>query len=158
MNEPPRYQPSRALPERAYVPGLNERPAIDPSPVRETEHAQYLWGVDLYNNGFFWEAHEAWESLWRAAEHDVVQHAFLQALILCAAACLKGVQHDGDAAKRIAARALERLERVQSERLDSYLGLELEPFSRAFRSFVDRDPTEVASRPRIILRGRDRTY
>jgi len=165
MDDPPRYQPLRALPERAYVPGRNERSADhgqSASPAafklgaeRWAENEQYLWGVDLYNNGFFWEAHEAWESLWRAAAHDVVQHAFLQALILCAAACLKGVQHDREAAKRVAARALQRLEHVQSEHSGSYMGIDLGHFRSSFCDFIDRDPTAVAGRPQIVLIAQD---
>ncbi len=41
-------------------------------------------GVDLFNARKFWEAHEAWEELWLAAESDLVQ--FLQGLIQLAAA------------------------------------------------------------------------
>lgn len=44
----------------------------------------FLRGIDLFNAGKFWEAHEAWEELWLAAESDVVQ--FLQGLIQLAAA------------------------------------------------------------------------
>lgn len=41
-------------------------------------------GVDHFNALEFWEAHEAWEGLWLAAESDVEQ--FLQGLIQVAAA------------------------------------------------------------------------
>src|SRR5262245_26224216 len=122
----PRYQPLRRLPTLAYVPGQTDRPAADgphatPDPVllgaeRWAEDSEYLWGGDLYNTGFFWEAHEVWEALWRAADHGDPQHAYLQGLIQCTAACLKGVQRDPDAARRIAARALERLEQIQTKR------------------------------------------
>lgn len=44
----------------------------------------FLHGVDLFNARKFWEAHEAWEELWLAAESEVVQ--FLQGLIQLAAA------------------------------------------------------------------------
>ena len=32
---------------------------------RDCEH--YLYGVDLFNQGYWWEAHEAWEAVWLAA-------------------------------------------------------------------------------------------
>lgn len=41
-------------------------------------------GVALFNDGRFWEAHEAWEGIWLAAEGDEKQ--FLQGLIQLAAA------------------------------------------------------------------------
>ncbi|HMI90298.1 MAG TPA: DUF309 domain-containing protein [Polyangiales bacterium] len=167
MEPAPRYRPLRALPAYAYVPGRSERPAVDLEPAaseadylpaeRWAEHGEYLWGADLYNAGFFWEAHEAWEGAWRAAEHDLVQHAYLQGLIQCAAACLKGVLADTDSARRIAARALDRLEGIQmlpTQAARDYMGLDLARFCAAFRSFIARDPTDVAARPLLILSSR----
>jgi hypothetical protein len=154
-----RYQPLRALPREAYVPGRSRRPAVEVARAssgalyfpaeRWAEHAEYLWGADLYNAGFFWEAHEAWEGAWRAADHDPVQHGFLQGLIQCAAACLKGVLADADAARRIAVRALARFERTQTEAGPVYMGLDLARFSGAFRRYIDSDPTQLADRPAL---------
>ena len=47
-----------------------------------------LRGVDLYNHGFGWEAHEAWESMWHRPA-DSTQAAWLQALIQLAAATVQ---------------------------------------------------------------------
>ncbi|MBI4161405.1 MAG: DUF309 domain-containing protein [Acidobacteria bacterium] len=41
-------------------------------------------GVALFNRGEFWEAHEAWEAIWR--RHGEDSRMFLQGLILAAAA------------------------------------------------------------------------
>ncbi len=30
----------------------------------------FLWGLDLFNHGYYWEAHEAWEGLWQVADRD----------------------------------------------------------------------------------------
>ncbi|MCX5745889.1 MAG: DUF309 domain-containing protein, partial [Proteobacteria bacterium] len=64
---------SRALPSVAYVPGASPR-ADRPRDRHATSHGDRLatdedfrHGVDLFNHGFPWEAHEAWEPLWRAA-------------------------------------------------------------------------------------------
>ena len=159
MSSPPRYLPARPLPERAYVPAASTAPprsAGEPSAAyvpddRWTEHDAYLWGIDLYNAGFFWEAHEAWEGAWRAAEHDPTQHAFLQGLIQCAAACLKGVMGDAESARRLSARGLARLGRVRDEHGDRYMGLDLAQLLPAFQAFVDADPTAVARRPLLEL-------
>lgn len=48
----------------------------------------YLFGCDLYNHGYWWEAHEAWESLWLSCTHPV-QRGYLQGLIQVANAHLK---------------------------------------------------------------------
>lgn len=44
----------------------------------------FLEGVDRFNSGEFWDAHESWEKLWLVAETDLDQ--FLQGLIQLAAA------------------------------------------------------------------------
>ena len=158
-----RYQPQRAFPERAYVPGQSSRPVAEAdSPALELEavylphprwreHAEYLWGVDLYNAGFFWEAHEVWEALWRANAHDADQHLYLQGLIQTAAACLKGVMLDADSARRIGARALERLDRLHAVQSEPYMGLDLARFRADLHAFFDMDPTASDQRPSIVL-------
>jgi hypothetical protein len=49
----------------------------------------WLYGVDLFNHFYFWEAHEAWEGLWAAAERQSAPSLLLQGLIQIAAALLK---------------------------------------------------------------------
>ena len=133
MNEllPPRYQPQRSLPERAFIPGRGAKPALNTErmPYLAAEHwrdnAAYLWGVDLFNHGYAWEAHEAWEGLWRAAKHDDTQATFVQGLIQCAAARVKACMGDREAAQRLLGRGLARLSRVHARQGDGYMGLEL---------------------------------
>ena len=158
MDDPPRYQPSRALPAYAYVPGRNPRPVATPAPSyspeeRWTDNAEYLWGVDLYNASYFWEAHEAWEGLWRAAAgRDEAQRRFLQGLIQCAAACLKAAAGDAPACRRLAVRALARLDEVHGEHGSGFvMGLDVGRFAADFRRFVDASPLAIADRPRLHL-------
>jgi hypothetical protein len=156
---PLRYQPLRALPEHAYVPGGNaHRPdtAASPTPSylpdeRWRDNTEYLWGIDLYNHSFFWEAHEAWEGLWRAAERDAMQRRFLQGLIQCAAACLKAAMGDADACRRLTARGLTRLERVGADRGGRYMGLDVRRFVVEFRSFTEAGVVAVERRPSLSL-------
>jgi hypothetical protein len=122
------------LPGRAFIPGRGPKPVSSEqrSPYLAAEHwrdnAAYLWGVDLYNSGFVWEAHEAWEGVWRAAKHDATQATFLQGLIQCAAACVKSSMDDAIAARRVLERGLSRLSRVYAEQGDAYMGLALGRF------------------------------
>jgi hypothetical protein len=133
MNEsrPPRYWPQRSLPAHAFIPGRGGKPVLDAQPApylaaeRWRENAAYLWGIDLYNNGYAWEAHEAWEGLWRAAKHDDTQATFLQGLIQCAAARVKTSMSDAQAAQRLLERGLSRLSRIRDQQGDRYMGLEL---------------------------------
>jgi hypothetical protein len=46
----------------------------------------FRWGIDLFNHGYYWEAHEAWEPLWHAAKQSIQHRQFFKGLILLAAA------------------------------------------------------------------------
>src|SRR6059058_3393109 len=100
----PRYCPERPLPPYGYVPGLNPHPLSDPrghsfgvraesaEALEEPtfrDNATYLYAIDLFNHGFFWEAHEAWEALWHAAGRKGRTADFLKGLIKLAAAGVK---------------------------------------------------------------------
>lgn len=156
---PPRYLPERVLPAYAFLPGRTPRPQasaanLDGLRVTETNwrtHEEYLWGVDLYNCGFTWEAHEAWEGLWRIAAQDSLVRTFLQGLIQCAAASVKSAIGDTAAAARIATRALERLTRVHSEQGPVYLGVDVASFGVAFERYALTVPPAPALRPSLCL-------
>ena len=55
-----------------------------------------LEGAKLFNAGEYWEAHEVWEIPWNAARTtgDTIQAAYVQALILLAAAIHKRRHYD----------------------------------------------------------------
>ena len=57
-------------------------PALDPKEQHELLHK----GVALFNGLRYWHAHEAWETLWRAADDD--ERDFYQGLIQVAAGLL----------------------------------------------------------------------
>jgi hypothetical protein len=59
-------------------------------PERWRDNKTYLYGLDLFNAGYYWEAHEAWEALWHAAGRKGATADFLKGLIKLAAA---GVKH-----------------------------------------------------------------
>ena len=101
---PPRLAPDRPFPAYAYRPGHTPHPTRDPGghsygphpdtpeppdPENWRSCGDYLYGIDLFNHGFYWEAHEAWEGLWVACGRRGPTAAFLQALINLAAAGFK---------------------------------------------------------------------
>lgn len=101
---PPRYT-AFALPSYRFVPGSRPHPTTDPRghsygreppfPVapmdgrRWRQSPGYLYGCDLYNRGFWWEAHEAWEAIWQLAGRESPERAVLQGLIQVANCHLK---------------------------------------------------------------------
>ncbi len=119
----PRLVPDRPLPPYAYLPGRTPHPTRDPEghsygrepalpevPDPEAWRAcgDYLYGIDLFNQGFFWEAHEAWEGLWVACGRRGATATFLQGLINLAAAGFKarwgharGMRANAETARRL---------------------------------------------------------
>ncbi|RUZ71394.1 DUF309 domain-containing protein [Mesorhizobium sp. M7A.F.Ca.US.006.01.1.1] len=65
----------------------------------------FRWGIDLFNHGYYWEAHEAWEPLWHAAKRSAQHRLFFKGLILLAAAGVKIREGKRVAAARHATRA-----------------------------------------------------
>jgi predicted metal-dependent hydrolase len=101
---------------------------------RWADSAEYREGVELFNLGHPWEAHEAWESLWQAAgaAGDAEQRQFLQGLIQCAAACVKVAKGQLESSRRLAARGLARLRPIPG----MYMGLDVPAFVAAFDAWV----------------------
>jgi Domain of unknown function (DUF309) len=70
----------------------------------------FVRGAQLFDGGAFFEAHEAWEERWRSAT-DETERRFLQGLIQVAAALHKLlVVASHEAASRLLARALAKLD------------------------------------------------
>ncbi|HZV03316.1 MAG TPA: DUF309 domain-containing protein [Planctomycetota bacterium] len=128
----PRYAPLRELPGHRYLPGYNARPKEnDLPPAKKEERLEdseaFRYGVDLYNRSYFWEAHEAWESLWQDLPDGPTREA-LQGLIQLAAAHLKEHMQVPTGAKRLAETACEHLEKAMKGGVS--LGLDLASLAR----------------------------
>lgn len=124
------------LPPYAYVPGHRPHPTRHPRGHAYGRHdelppplqpdagphawpnawrasARYLEGLALFEHGYYWEAHEAWEGLWIAAGRTGAVGELLRGLILLAAAGVKIRQGRGAAAAKLGARARGCFERAE---------------------------------------------
>jgi hypothetical protein len=104
----PRHVPDAPLPRYRFLGGIHPHPWTHPhgslfgapphppglAPERWREDRSWLLGVDLYHQGYLWEAHEAWEACWFAAR-DPAHRALVQAFIQLAAALIQ--EHKGRA-------------------------------------------------------------
>lgn len=115
---------SRPLPPYRFVPGEAPHPTRDPEghshgerppasepwrPEEWHELEEWLWAVDLFNDGYWWESHEALEALWHAAGRTTSPARFAQSLVHLSAACLNRRRGHEEAARRQAARAVRGL-------------------------------------------------
>jgi hypothetical protein len=136
----PRLVPDEPLPPYSYVSGRFPHPIRDPtghshgaerqtSPVTDddwAEHRDYLYGIDLFNAGYYWEAHEVWEGIWHACGRGGLTGNFMKGLIKLAAAGVKARERRPTGVRRHAARAAELFRQTQKKRKQpKFLGLEL---------------------------------
>jgi len=139
-----RLTPRIPFPAYAFVPRQSPHPTRDPKghsygrpePQRApltTDNwkklTDYLYGIDLFNHGYFWEAHEAWEGLWQACGRRGPIADFLKALIKLAAAGVKAREGNPNGVQRAAKRAAELFTELQagiSEPRMTFLGFSIE--------------------------------
>lgn len=110
------------LPAYSFVPDRSPHPHADPEGHRFGRHLsptgalepetwaschRYLLGIDLFNHGYYWEAHEAWEAVWNANGRRGPAATFLKCLIQLAVVGVKLRQGMVDAAIAHARRAAE---------------------------------------------------
>jgi Domain of unknown function (DUF309) len=135
---PPRWLPQKSLPPYAYLPGKNPHPVRDPTghsyhvePIPVAAEASlssdaFLWGLDLFNHGYYWEAHEAWEGLWQVADRDGPLRVLFKGLILLSAAGVKIRERKNAPAARHAKRAaalFRQLTKVPDRAFERALGM-----------------------------------
>lgn len=147
--ELPRYCPSAPLPRYRFVPGLHPHPTRDPAghsrgaedppqgdwdELEWRDLAPWLRGVDLFNRFYFWEAHEAWESLWRGARRESPPAIMLRGLIQIAAALLKCHMGSPRAAQRLASAGIDKLTHV-AQTTPTLMGLDVAATVNEFHTY-----------------------
>lgn len=157
---PPRYS-SRPLPACRFVPGETARPIPDPEdrvsqerqapppgwrPEEWHDLPEWLWALDLFNHGYWWESHEALEGLWHAAGRTTPSARFVQSLIHLSAACLNHRRGHAAAARRQAARAVRGL-RAARAMGSVVMGIQLVPLAKdVVRAFAGRESSPIGLR------------
>ena len=135
-----RLLPSADLPRYTFVPGTET-----PHPFRDQQghsfgqknrttkplppnswvnNRSFLLAVDYFNLGYYWEAHDEWERLWRASGPHTTVGRFLKGLVKLAAAGLKVREKSIHGVRRHAASAGEVFADVAAEvGTERYCGL-----------------------------------
>jgi hypothetical protein len=111
---------------------------------------EYLYGIDLFNHHYWWEAHEIFEEFWRAAGRDTSLGDFFQGLIQVAAALLKDA-----VGSRAAARGLARSGCAKLRKMPGIVrGVPCTELASSVEAFLSGRSEEV---PRIYLAGEHRS-
>lgn len=136
-----RRRPEIPFPPHRYLPGRGPHPTKHPDghggypaaalapPGSEAFDAAHDYGVDLFHHGYYWEAHEVWETLWHQVPRDTPLAWILQALIQGAARQIKCTQGFVAAAERLAASLGTLLERAAAAGGDPRLDWDLPTLS-----------------------------
>lgn len=122
MNNPGRGSGADEFPPYTYTPGVTPHPIRDPQghsygrtepvsekfdPQRWRDCATYVHGLRLFNRGYYWEAHEAWEAAWHSVGRRGITGDFLKGLIKWAAAGVKVREGRPNGVRRHLRRAAE---------------------------------------------------
>ena len=160
------------FPPYRFIPGENPHPTEDPrgyaygkpenviwhGPNEWSRNPQYLYGVDLYNHGYWWESHEAWESLWKKPQANFLIKKFLQGLIKISSAFIKWHLHQQRGLEHLYNEGVSHLKDVLQEQ-EIYMGLDLaEHIAKVSKHFtsvvavVEHWPDPAEDYPYIILK------
>jgi hypothetical protein len=162
VSSPPRFTDVE-FPPYSYVPGRFPHPHTDSAghgfgrdaipagpidPDRWKSCRPYLIGMDLFNHGYYWEAHEAWEQCWHAAGRSGPLAAFFKGLVQLAVVGVKLRQGMPESAAAHARRAAELFQQVREEsRASGWMGIDVEALVDKAGRLADLPPEVVADEP-----------
>jgi hypothetical protein len=158
------------LPPYTHVPGRTPHPINDPAghsygkppddspPPTLTDwrqSASLRHGAELFEAGYYWEAHETWEQAWVAAGRRGTIADFLKGLIKLAAAGVKIYEGQPTGVQRHATRAAELFTAVRQELGDTVLGYSLPKLIALARTLAAAPPSshsaDTPGQPRPLL-------
>jgi hypothetical protein len=151
------------FPPYRFVPGRHPHPTASPrghsyrAPGEPEPHVtfyppeawfkspDYLYGCDLYNHAFWWEAHEAWEGLWKTTPGASAQRHFLQGVIQVSAAHLQLFQASEQGVSRLRETSRNHLEKsLLLAGRDDIMGLDARAWMAGVESYFRRCVDEAA--------------
>lgn len=173
----PRYT-QRPFPKYRYVPQVHPHPEIHPEghsygrkpeplefkgPEKWKQNETYLYGVDLFNHGYWWEAHEAWEQVWMTTPKSDAHGQYLQGLIQSSAALLKLYAGNIQGFQKLYGEGKKRLEFCLGQlpgHQRQFMGLKLAEWLERMENFAQtvvepkeplEDPLRYSNYPVILL-------
>jgi hypothetical protein len=102
----------------------------------------YLHGIALFNGGYYWESHEAWEYLWHAHRRQGPTADVLKGLIKLGAAGVKIRERQPHGVRIHARRAADLFEAVVRDHSSRLLGLDLGELARIAAGIATHPPED----------------
>ena len=139
--------PIRSPQGHSYRPGGEEEKSLpDLNYVSGFEHEDFRFGLDLFNEGYWWECHEVFEQFWHASGMGTPAGHVLQAIIQCAAAHLKYATGQTPGAMKLFIMAEDHAHQAEG----TNLGLDLIGLLAETGAFITGD-SEAPARLRTAL-------
>lgn len=152
------------FPAYTYVPGRTPHPVRDPdghSYQKPDPHVDefdvekwsacsaYLFGIDLFNAGFFWESHEQWEAVWHAVGRRGKVANLLKGLIKLSAAGVKSLEGQPNGVHRHSRRAAELFQELGQEDIElcGFQLAELQQFAQSLATEDQANSVDFELRP-----------
>jgi hypothetical protein len=132
--------PTRSPRGHSFARGKESAPPIVGEEWEQSE--TYLRGCDLFNAGYYWEAHESWEALWHAHGRRGPIADVLKGLIKLAAAGVKVRERQPHGVTTHARRAAALFASARSEGGSRLLGLELGALAEVALRIAEAPPSD----------------
>jgi hypothetical protein len=135
---------------------VNESQASSPVASRFSEDypVEYLMGIQHFNSGMYFEAHEIWEEIWLRSSDEA--RVFYQMLIQAAVALLHHQRGNYRGARGMYQNVVEKLAILPP----AFMSLDLVDFKRQFLAFFEslkqgnwEDSRYATSQERVLLRS-----
>jgi len=107
----------------------------------------YEQGIELFNEGRFFECHEAWEEIWKRS--DGAEKLFYQGLIQAAVAILHAQRGNLEGAKALYEKASAKLDPIPSEHMGLAIAELLEALSRFIEVAIEANGSLLPEPPRL---------
>ena len=158
------------FPAYSYVPGLWPHPHSHrrghrfgpPYPATHIDDIDndptFRLGIDLFDNGYYWEPHEAWEHLWYAAGRRGPMADLLKGLIQLAVAGVKVREGREDGVRGHALRAAELFVSLRDRDCGSLDVADLETRALAIAADPPKPPTSPRQPVEIVFHWKMDTF
>jgi hypothetical protein len=133
--------PSRAR-EAADDPGAKVLQRAPTAPQELAGSPLFGRGIELFDAGYYWEAHEAWEVLWHAAGRRGPTADVLRGFIKLAAAGIKVRERREAGVRTHARRAAECFASARGQGGVHQLGLDLDVWIERALAIAESPPTD----------------
>jgi predicted metal-dependent hydrolase len=159
---------SPPLPPYAYVPGgpwphptrdpkghsfgRKTHPAQPLDPERWQQSQEFRRGFQLFDLGYYWEAHETWEELWHAAGRNGPLADLLRALIKIAAAGVKAREGQPHGVQIHATRALALISNIRTQiGSNQWMGLDLDLIQSRLHRAIENCETLAKTQGQLVF-------